>query len=195
MRRQWTFAKTLEHLPSRTRFCCSASPALAFKGRRPYGMVAALASSHSWLTPLLQGRRALTVKTLRKAYMVLTGLRAVHPYGKGQVRPGHGTVGHTGWVPAALQAKPLSDALLRRLQLHVSSSFDTRLQRLQLHLTLRGGHVLRKGGAAVAAAARLRRTRGACRLRRATPTASCNSRQCWRGSKRACARPCDCQRL
>ena len=55
------------------------------------------------------------------------------------------------WVPTALQVKPHSDALMRRLQLHVSSSFDPRLQRLQLQLALRGGHVLRKGEAAVAA--------------------------------------------
>ena len=55
------------------------------------------------------------------------------------------------WVPTVLQVKPHSDALLRRLQLHVGSSFDTRLQRPQLQPTLRGGHVLRKGGAAVAA--------------------------------------------
>ena len=55
------------------------------------------------------------------------------------------------WVPTALQMKPCSDALLRRLQLHVSSSFDTRLQWLQFQPTLSGGHVLREGGAAVTA--------------------------------------------
>ena len=36
------------------------------------------------------------------------------------------------WVLTALQVKPHSDALPRRLQLHVSSSFDPRLQRLKL---------------------------------------------------------------